>query len=290
MSASKPTYKEMSIRLKHAEELIEAIKGSEIDAIIRQDDVAFVRNRLADEQIRNLKDELESRVTERTALLRSLAVKLIQAEQRERKRLAQLLHDHIQQLIAAAKMRLGAVRFDLPISGRTKHLDAIEELLKQAIDASRSLSVELNPPSLFSSGLLPAMTWLANNMNEIHGLKVSIDCKDRVEPECENIRILIFQAVRELLFNVVKHAATQEAWILVTHDSPDNIRVKVWDNGRGFGPNAQSISGGTGLGLFGIRERIEAMGGRFTIENMSDKGVRIDIIAPLHSKNHRKTN
>jgi signal transduction histidine kinase len=284
VSGRKPSYEEIKTRLDRAEAFIKAIKGSEIDAILGQEDVSFVRDRLSDERIRKIQEDLKQRVAERTVLLRSLAVKLTQAEHHERKRLAHLLHDHIQQLIAGAKLRLGILRSSLYNSGLTENIDAIEDLLKEAIDASRSLSIELSPPALFSSGLLPAMTWLASNMEEIHGLKVSLHCDDGVEPACENIRILIFQAVRELLFNVVKHADTYQAWVRITHHAPGSIHIRVWDNGCGLDKDAKCITAGTGFGLPCICERIEAIGGQFNLDTTAGKGLHIDIIAPLDSK------
>ena len=286
MNPPKLTYEELEDRLTRAEELISALKGTELDAIVGQEDVAFLRARHVEEQNRKFQAELERRVVERTNQLRELALELTQTEQRERQRLAEILHDHVQQLIAGAKLRLNTARADLNQPGVPENLEKIEDLLKRALKASRTLSRELCPPDLYSYGLMNSLDWLARNMLEIHDLKVLIKGEDIMDPESESLRILIFQSVREVLFNVVKHADTREALVEAGISETGHLRITVSDKGIGF--DAENPSGpgdGTGYGLFSIQERMTALGGSLRMHSKPGEGTRIELIAPLSGEN-----
>src|SRR5690606_18132098 len=137
--------------------------------------------------------------------LRRLASELTNAEQRERRRLAQALHDHLQQIWVAAKMQVGMLSHRPGDDTTGESLERLDNLLKRSIDASRSLTVELSPPILYDAGLAPALHWLSRNMLETHHLQVSVEADEEADPESDNAKAFLFQAVRELLFNVVKH-------------------------------------------------------------------------------------
>ena len=129
-----------------------------------------------------------------------------------------------------------------------------------------------------------ALAWLGRNMQDMHGLKVRLHYEAPIEPDSEAIRILAFQSVRELLFNVVKHADTFEAIIDAALKGPDMFRITVSDNGSGFDPDTvSSPEKADGFGLFSIKERIEALGGHFRINSQAGKGTRIDLFAPLYT-------
>jgi PAS domain S-box-containing protein len=176
---------------------------------------AFIRKRQEAELMR-ARDELEQRVRERTEelavradQLRSLAGELTLAEQRERKRLAKVLHDHIQQLLVAAKFRV-------VLLGRGEN-DAIKQsaketegMIDECIAASRSLTAELSPYVLHEAGLNAGLEWLARWMEDKQGFSVNLGM-EAVEPVPEMIKILLFESVRELLLNAVKHSHTYSA-------------------------------------------------------------------------------
>jgi PAS domain S-box-containing protein len=240
----------------------------------------------AEEELQMLNESLERQIAERTlvaeqraAQLRALAAELTQTEQRERRRLAQILHDHLQQLLVAAKLNIGLLR------GRTKDAHLLEtllqadDLLKDAISASRSLAVELSPPILYEGGLSPALEWLARWMHEKHGLTVDLQIDPAAEPVAEELRIVLFRAVRELLFNVVKHAQTDRARVEVSRVTGDQVQIVVADTGVGFEPRA-SETPLHGFGLSNIRERMEFLGGRLEMESTPGQGTRMRLIAP----------
>ena len=170
-----------------------------------------------EEELRRAKVELEQRVRERTAelaararQLRALAGELTLSEQRERRRMAKVLHDHLQQLLVAAKYRVA-------ILGRTgdelleQATREVEELLDESIVASRSLTTELSPPILHEAGLNAGLEWLARRMAEKQGLFVDLSLEADAPALAEDVKILLFESVRELLFNAVKHSRTRSA-------------------------------------------------------------------------------
>lgn len=247
----------------------------------------------AEQALAELTATLEQQVNERTAMaeeraaqLRSLAGELTQAEEQERHRLAQILHDNLQQLLAAAKISVNIIQ------GRTEEKDLVEALaqvdglLTEAIAASRSLTAELSSSVLYEAGLGAALVALGHQMQEKHRLTVEVEVEPDTEPQAEPVRILLFQAVRELLFNVIKHAETDKATVRVMHAPDEQVHVCVEDKGIGFNPRRQAdgsrASGG--FGLFSIRERLELMGGRMEIDSAPGRGTRVHLYAPISER------
>jgi PAS domain S-box-containing protein len=240
--------------------------------------------RRTQEDLRRLNESLEQRVAQRTAeaerraaQLRQLASELTLAEQRERKRLARVLHDDLQQLLVAAKFRVSALEGAKDKAVRAAAL-LVSDLISQSIDSSRTLTGELFPPILHDGGLNPALHWLARWMGDKHALKVTVDDHDGAEPEGESVKVLLFQAVRELLFNVVKHAGVRQAQVRVCRVE-DLIHVTGEDQGAGF--DLRKLNAGRGgFGLRSVRERLDLLGGRMEIHSELGRGSRFTLIAP----------
>ena len=149
---------------------------------------------------------LHKALEHRAAQLQSLASELTLTEHRERRRLAQLLHDHLQQLLYAARLSVTTLKRRVPDKELQDMIQHLDMLLGQCIEESRSVTLELSPPVLYDAGLTPALEWLARQMQLNYGLLVKVHSDVQTEPEAEDIKVLLFQSVRELLFNVVKHA------------------------------------------------------------------------------------
>ena len=250
-----------------------------------QDDTARVE---AEDAVRELNATLERRVIERTGevqhladQLRALASELTQTEQRERKRLASILHDHIQQLLVAAQMQLGMIkRADVRLIPSV--VQGTESIITEAIAASRSLAVELSPPILHQAGLVAGLSWLAARMQEKHGFTVRVRSDRSAEPPDENLRILLFESVRELLLNAVKHSGERQADIVMMQTPNRWTKIVVEDNGIGFNPTViESRRATGGFGLFSIQQRLAHVGGRLEIESEPGNGARLILLAPL---------
>jgi signal transduction histidine kinase len=238
-------------------------------------------------EIRRAKDELEQRVNERTEelairaeQLRALASELTLAEQRERTRLAKVLHDHIQQLLVAAKFRL-AVLLRNENDSVKQAAGELGELIDDTIAASRSLTAELSPPILHEGGLNAGLEWLAKWMNDKQRLHVDLDMETLV-PLPETTKILLFESARELLLNAVKHSNTSS--VKVNLKSAGNLlQLIVSDEGTGFDPKGMpnAAESNRGFGLFSIRERLGLLGGQLEIESAPGKGSRFVLSVPL---------
>jgi len=239
----------------------------------------------AEEKLQTLNDTLEQQVLERTAVaeqrasqLRILASELVQAEDRERRRLAKVLHDHLQQLLVAARIKISSVRRHAGDAALVRALEQADDVLNQAVAESRSLAVELSPPVLYEAGLGAALEWLARQVEEQHGLRVEVVASPTAEPADESTRTFLFQAVRELLLNVVKHAQTDRARVELAPLDDGWVRLAVADSGVGMAPPVmEHLQAGTRLGLFSIRERLEVLGGRFTLGPNPDGGTQVVI-------------
>jgi DNA-binding NarL/FixJ family response regulator/anti-sigma regulatory factor (Ser/Thr protein kinase) len=157
----------------------------------------------------------------------------------------------------------------------------VGELISDSIETSRSLTAELSPPVLHAGGLVPALEWLALWMQERHGLAVHLETQGRVGLMAEDVTALLFQATRELLFNVVKHAGVKSARVQVRRIA-GRVRVIVADEGAGLDPAQLRAAGGpsAGFGLFSIRERLDLLGGRMDIDSDPGRGSRFTLVAP----------
>ncbi len=157
-------------------------------------------------------------------------------------------------------------------------------LLDEALACSRTLTGELSPPILHAAGFIPAMEWLSRWMQEKHGLAVILKTDDRAVPANEALTLLLFKSVRELLFNVLKHAQISTAHLEVTQ-ADGYLNITLADSGVGFEVQRVFESAKTsGFGLFSIRQRLEFLGGRMDIDSAPGRGCRITLSVPfLHA-------
>ncbi len=246
----------------------------------------------AELQLKDVNSTLEQRVAERTAeaqqrseQLRALAAQLTRVEQNERQRLARVLHDHLQQLLVGTKFHLGILRSQLEDARQRESVRQVDNLLDESLEASRSLTVELCPPILQQGNLAQVLQWLAQWFGGQHGLTVEVHAQEHANPQNYEIRVLLFQAVRELLFNVVKHANVNRACVEVTRTTGARVKVIVSDSGDGFDPCCTHARGhiAGGFGLFSVRERLDWLGGHIDIQSAPGRGTRVAVFAPLGS-------
>lgn len=243
----------------------------------RTAELTHVIERLHDE-ISN-RERLEASLRERTIQLQVMAAELTLAEQRERHRLAILLHDNLQQLLTAAKISTSIIE-----RSRSEAVPALARelsgLISECIEASRTLTGELSPPILREGGLVPALEWLARWEKEKHGLDVEVKVLGEVEVDREDLNVLLFQCVRELLFNIVKHAGVGRGYLEVDSDEREVI-IRVSDEGAGFDREAMLGCGAKeGFGIFAIRERLDILGGKMCVESSPRKGCCFTLTVP----------
>lgn len=235
-------------------------------------------------------EELERQVSERTHdlvssqdQLRALATELNLAEQRERKRLAAELHDHLAQMLVLVRFKLGQAKQG-PVYRSLEMIQQAEDVINESLAYTRHLVAELSPPVLHEFGLPAALRWLGEQMQR-YQLKVTVrtlTTEDLRLPEDQ--AVLLFQSVRELLINAAKHAVSKHASV-VAEDRDGCLRIVVEDKGVGFDllgvATQQSSPMSSKFGLFSIRERMNALGGRFELHSAPGEGTRATLILPL---------
>lgn len=219
--------------------------------------------------------------------LRALTAELNLTEQRERKRLAVELHDHLQQMLVLGKLKLGqGKRLAETVPMAAKLMQEADDVLSDALKYSRTLVTELSPPVLRDHGLPAGLKWLGEYMPK-HNVTVTVTVPDEELKLPEDQVALLFQSVRELLINSSKHAGTGEAAVAMEHRD-GLLRIEVRDEGVGFdlavaAAADETSSGGVSskFGLFSIRERMRALGGSLEIESAPGKGTTATLLLPF---------
>jgi len=245
-------------------------------------------------RLRSIYSQLEQLVEERTRellqaqeRLRLLATELNLAEQRERKRLANELHDNLAQWLVICCLNLGRVQ-QIDLSPKASQIvKETEEVLDKALEYSRTLMTELSPPVLQEHGLSAGLTWLGEQMKR-HGLTVTVDIGTVAYPSLpDDCAVLLFQSVRELLMNVLKHAESKEVTVRLFESHLD-LCIEVRDEGAGFDLAASSASAPSmtsQFGLLSVRERMQALGGQFDLKSSPAAGTTATLLLPLKIAN-----
>lgn len=226
--------------------------------------------------------ELERRIGERTKelvhthdRLRALAHDLTLTEQRERQRIAEELHDYLAQMLVVTRLKIRQA--DKMVSEPASAvLDEADRLIDQCLTYTRTLVAELMPPTLRQFGLAAGLRWLGEQMGH-QGLHVDVDVPAMTPPLPEDHTALLYQCVRELLFNVLKHAGTKAAAVRMTQDGEGRLQIVVRDEGQGCDPESVMESRGDKFGLFSVRERMEALGGWMELESKAGRGTTVTL-------------
>lgn len=227
--------------------------------------------------------ELERRIGERTKelvhthdRLRALAHDLTLTEQRERQRIAEELHDYLAQMLVVTRLKIRQADKMISTQPASDVLDEADGLIDQSLTYTRTLVAELMPPTLRQFGLAPGLRWLGEQMGH-QGLHVDVDVPDVTPSLPEDHTALLYQCVRELLFNVLKHAGTKAAAVRMTQDDRGRLQIVVRDEGYGCDPEVVMESRGDKFGLFSVRERMEALGGWMELESKAGGGTMVTL-------------
>lgn len=247
----------------------------------------------AEEALRRLNETLEERVQERTrevrereGRIRVLASRLATAEQEERRRISHVLHEDLQQLLYGVQMKLSSIHQSLEEAERhrlAKAMDEAHDWIDRAATVTRQLTLDLSPTILREDGLPEGLAWLQVQMKELHGLDFTAEVEPDVELAEEDLFVLLFQSVRELLFNVKKHAGVDRATVRIAKEG-GNIVIHVIDDGRGFDVEEVTARDGhaAGFGLSSIRERLSLLGGRLEVRSRPGVGTHVELHAPVN--------
>ncbi len=211
--------------------------------------------------------------------LKRLSSTLSLTEERERRHISEDLHDRIGQALTVIKMKLEELSEPQADTDSRSVLNETRELLDTAIHDTRTLTFEISPPLLYELGFEPAVEWLIEQFIERHNIPIEYESNDGVGVLDEDISFFLFKSVRELLFNIVKHARADKIKVSTQGDK-DRISISIEDNGVGFDSSKvqYSLDNLSGFGLFSIRERMEHLGGSVEIESKPNQGTRIILV------------
>jgi signal transduction histidine kinase len=226
--------------------------------------------------------EAEHALSQHDSQLRALATEITLAEERARRKLASELHDGPAQNLAGMAMQLAEIKRGIDDRGKLQLLVEAEQILADATTQTRTLMLELAPPGLHESGLLEALRWLAERVAKQQRIAVTVEDDGSLKPLEDQVTVLLFQTVRELLQNVVKHARSKRATVRCSV-ADDVLTLDVLDPGVGFEVHAidRLPTRQGGFGLFSIRERLKLMGGSIDIHSIVGEGTTVRIRVPL---------
>lgn len=226
--------------------------------------------------------EAQAEISAYQERLRDLASELSLTEERERRRLAADLHDHIGQILALAQIKLGALGQEASSPESQDFIKEVREYVSQAIYYTRSLTFELGLPILYDLGLEAALEWLGEQLHDEHGLQIQVHRDQQAKHLGEAARVLVFRVVRELLTNVIKHARASHVDVTIAQKGPF-LSIEVADDGVGFDMRDSGTRTGqsSGYGLFSIRERLSSLGGHLKISSGPGRGTVVTITVPL---------
>lgn len=229
--------------------------------------------------------EMEEEARRYQKRLRDLGERLAVAEEEDRWRISRYIHDSVIQNLSLSNIRLGSMAaplLDAKLTEEAEKLHHVRKLLTEAIDECRMVMSDLTPSLLYELGLIPALTDLSHNVKSKYGRHVAVEDDGQDIPLSNSVRSLLFQAVRELVMNALKHAGPCGIRVEVTRGG-SSVILKVKDTGKGFDPalmTARHDHNG-GFGMFNIRHRLESLGGQLSIESSPGHGTTVTIRVPV---------
>ncbi len=229
--------------------------------------------------------ELLNQLERSKSELRNLATRLIDSIEEERRNIALSLHDETSQTLAAVKNELEMLKSRVPTEDKKSHksLEEIRGHILKITEGTRRISYSLHPSQLDDLGLVPAINWYAEKFVRSKRLKVEVGDAGFNEELPRHVGLTLYRVAQEALANVVRHAYADNVEVKITKGYPDVIMV-IKDDGKGFDTAADPIIE-RGLGIIGMRERVEGMNGSFRIKSSPGKGTSIRVTLPLEVEN-----
>jgi PAS domain S-box-containing protein len=222
----------------------------------------------------------EDRLRSAQKMLRAMAAEIVMADERTRQHFATDLHDTVVQTLGAAKLRSQLIQESIPPAVKPIYTE-LQDMISQSITQARFIMAEMSPPVLYELGFVPALEWLTEQIESRHGIPITFKGSNGPHALIHEIQVLLFQATRELLMNVVKHSRAENAIVKLSGDG-NRVRIEVIDNGSGFDKRQafRTDQSSGGYGLFSIRERLRHFGGELKIWSKPGEGTRVVMTAP----------
>lgn len=234
-------------------------------------------------ELQRYNETLEEEVARRTRKIRDLASELLVAEQNVRRRVAQVLHDDLQQILYSIRMSIQMLGQDLNQDDDSEvaaEIEQLDKLVNEAYVLTRQTSTELSPPMPMSEDFGQAVIDLIAHVEGLHHLQVAVSVDGPIQVEDDNLALVLLYILRELLFNVVKHAGVDTAEVTVKQENK-SLSIIVADKGQGFDvARLMQQQSGSGYGLYSIQERLQLLDGEVTVDSMVGDGTQVTITVP----------
>jgi signal transduction histidine kinase len=239
-----------------------------------------VKRELVEVEERRKRRKAEQDLDISNAKLRSLAARLSLAEESERRRIASEVHDGIGQNLALCSIQLSRTIKSVSSDSLAQRLVEIQDIIRDIADETRSFVFELSPPILYGVGLGAAVDELTKRMGKKYHINARCEDDGQVKNMTDDVRVLLFQMVRELLVNIVKHSRAKNMHVQIARQDK-RIKIAVSDDGAGFDTGILNKKGSRGFGLFSIGERLSDVDGFIEIQSKIGEGTIITLTAPL---------
>ncbi len=230
----------------------------------------------------NLERELQRRYQEGMRArqeLKELSARLVSAQEEERRTISRELHDEVGQSLSALLMEAGNAAASVPETSVDvrRHVESIKKLAEASVNVIRNMTLLLRPSMLDDFGLVPALEWQAREVSKRTGLRVHVEAEETTDELPDDLKTCIYRVVQEALHNCARHASARSVRVIVRRE-PAQIMLSVEDDGRGF--DAGRVRG---LGLVGMEERVNHLGGAFEIDSSPGGGTRVAAALPVAS-------
>ena len=230
----------------------------------------------------NLETELQERVQDSARArqeLKELSARLVSAQEEERRAISRELHDEVGQSLSALLMEAGNAAASVPKDSAEvrRHMESIKKLAEASVHVIRNMALLLRPSMLDDFGLVPALEWQAREVSKRTGLRVHVSAEESTGDLPDEHKTCIYRVVQEALHNCARHAHARSVKVVVRQE-PSRIVLSVEDDGRGF--DAGRVRG---LGLVGMAERVNHLGGAFKIDSWPGGGTKVAVQLPIAS-------
>ncbi|MFC1766520.1 PAS domain S-box protein [Planctomycetota bacterium] len=257
--------------------------GQVIDLEVHGRNVVYHGRNIRMTAVRDITErkKAEAKLVEYQSQLKSLTAQLTIAEEQEKRRIAEHLHDEVGQCLAFCKMKLQLVLDSISERATVDELETVCEMLTQSMLNVKDVTYGLSSPILKELGFEKAVgAWLKDDIERQHDVKTELIVDGQAKLMNENLKTLLFRSIRELVTNAVKHANPNQIHVYIDRQK-DNISVRVEDDGEGFDPDTIEYNSKKGFGLFSIRERLDYLGGELELISLSNHGCKATLKIPL---------
>ncbi|MFN0728011.1 PAS domain S-box protein [Polaribacter gochangensis] len=226
----------------------------------------------------------KERIQKYQTSLQKLTSEITLIEEKQKKKIASNIHDHLSQSLVISKMKINQLKKDSKLEGINNGLKFIEDHISEALENSRKITFELSPPVLYQLGIIEAVSWLLDDLEAKHKIKFKLETKNTNFKLSEIKSIILYRSIQEVLTNAIKYAKASLITIHINKNL-DQVDIDIIDDGLGFDTsilnNGHKNKTGSGFGLFAVQEKIRNVEGTFTITSEINKGTSVKISIPL---------